>query len=243
MHILQREKLINPKCFLPVMTTTVISLGGSIIVPDQIDVPFLQKFRKLCLEYVKKGNRLILVCGGGSTCRKYQQAASELVKTTGEDLDWVGIMATRLNAELVRVLFKGHGHEKVAYDPGKKVLSRKKIIIAAGHEPGVSTDHDTVLLAKQFKAHLIINASNITHVYTKDPRKYPDARRLLCLTWKEYLRLVATSFTSGMHAPFDPEASRLAQKNKMKVVVINGRNLENLGRLLGKKTFEGTVIG
>ncbi len=60
------------------MNTTVISLGGSIIVPDKIDVPFLKKLKTTILSHIKKGNRVVLVCGGGSVCRTYQKAATKL---------------------------------------------------------------------------------------------------------------------------------------------------------------------
>ena len=224
------------------MKTTIISLGGSIIIPNGIDIPFLKKLKKLVLNHVKKGNRMVLVCGGGSICRKYQQAADKLTKTNNIDKDWIGIMATRLNAELIRVMFKEQAYEKVVYNPHKKINTKKKIIIGAGYEPGCSTDTDTVILAKQFKASLVINTTNTDYVYDKDPNKYNDAQKLEDLSWAEFKRIIGGEFKPGMHAPFDPVASKLAMKYKMEVAIINGRKLNNLKKLLDGKKFVGTVI-
>ena len=226
------------------MKTTVIALGGSLIAPPKgIDIPFLKKLKTIILNHVKHGNRVILVCGGGQTCRTYQDAATKLTKTIPEDKDWVGIMATRLNAELVRVMFKEHAYHRVIYNPHEKVKTNKKIIIGAGHEPGCTTDADTAILAEQFNAHMIINTTNVNYIYNKDPNKYKDAKKILHLTWKEYFDMIGTEFKPGMHVPFDPVASKIARRHKMKVVSIKGSNLNNLNSLLTGKKFKGSIIG
>mgnify|MGYP001568336868 CR=1 FL=1 len=83
--------------------TVILSLGGSLIAPDQVDITFLKKFRVLINK--KNGTRFIIVCGGGMTCRRYQNAAKKLGVKEHVELDWIGIKTTRLNAELVRTLF------------------------------------------------------------------------------------------------------------------------------------------
>ncbi|MBU0461587.1 MAG: UMP kinase [Nanoarchaeota archaeon] len=225
------------------MKTTVISLGGSIIVPDKVDIDFLKRFKRLVLDYVKRGNRMIIVTGGGSTCRIYQNASAELAKATNTDKDWIGIMATRLNAELVRVMFKEDAYQKVVYNPHEKIKTDKKIIVGAGYEPGCSTDTDTVILAKQFDADLVINTTNVDYVYDKDPARFKDAKKIEQISWPEYKRMIGGKFKPGMHAPFDPVASRIAMQSKMKVAIVNGRKLDNLNNLLDEKRFIGTLIG
>ncbi|MCH7623547.1 MAG: UMP kinase, partial [Nitrospinae bacterium] len=124
-----------------------MSLGGSLIAPDKIDVNFLKKFRKLILGYIKKGNQAIIITGGGDTCRNYQKASSRVnVKSTDLDLDWVGIAATKLNAELVRSIFGSLAYDKVIGDPRIKVKTNKRIVVGAGYEPGASSDMDAVLI-------------------------------------------------------------------------------------------------
>src|SRR3989344_4294286 len=105
------------------MEVILISLGGSVIVPDRIDVGFLKKFRKLILK--QKNRKFVVVCGGGKTCRRYQKAASEITKTSEEDLDWLGIHATRLNAHLLRTVFGDAAHKKVISGFREKIVFRE----------------------------------------------------------------------------------------------------------------------
>ena len=100
----------------------VMSLGGSLIAPDNLDLNFLKKFRRLMLDYVKKGNRVILVCGGGNTSRNYQKTAKIInPKISSTDLDWIGIAATKINAELVSGIFGQKAMESILGDPSKPV--------------------------------------------------------------------------------------------------------------------------
>jgi len=49
----------------------IISLGGSLLVPEGIDADFIAKFKKFIVAHIKKGYRFILVTGGGKTARRY----------------------------------------------------------------------------------------------------------------------------------------------------------------------------
>jgi len=220
-----------------------MSLGGSLIAPDGLDLNFLVKFRKLILNFVKKNNRVVLITGGGNTCRLHQQVAKKAnQKVKPRDLDWIGIATTRLNAELVSAVFGDVAYESILGDPSKPVKTQKKIIVGAGYLPGSSSDKDAVLVAKNFKADTVINLSNITYVYDKDPKKFADAKPMEKMTWPQFLKLVGSKWVPGAHVPFDPIASRLAAKLKLKLVVMNGGDLANLSNLLNNKKFKGTII-
>ena len=222
--------------------TLVISLGGSINVPDKIDVDFLKKFRKLILDYVKEGNKVVIITGGGKVCRRYIESAGKIADVKAIDNDWVGIMATRLNAELVRAIFSENAYEKVAVNPTKKVDSDKRIIIGCGWQPGCSSDMDAVLFAKNVKADTLVNLSNIEFVYDKDPNKFKNAKKLEKVSWKEFRKIVGDEWKAGMNLPFDPVASKEAEKIGLKVVIMKGTDLENFKSFLENKVFKGTVI-
>lgn len=224
------------------MKTIVMSLGGSIIVPDQVDVNFLKRFRKLVLDFVKKGNRAVIVCGGGRTARRYGDAAQKISKVSNEELDWIGIKATYINAELVKSMFGSLAYENVVTEPNKHVTTSKKIIVGSGWKPGWSTDYDAVLLAKQFKADMVINLSNIEYVYDKDPNKYRNARKIEEMSWADFQKLVGKKYKPNASWPFDPVASELAKQWKMKVIVANGTDLGNLKGILNGGSFKGTTI-
>ena len=225
------------------MKTLVMSLGGSLIAPDGVDIKFLKDFKKLILDYTKKGNRVILICGGGDTCRHYQKSGKIVnPKITDRDLDWIGIATTKLNAELVSGIFGDQAYEGILGNPGKKIKTNKKIIVGAGYLPGSSSDKDAVLAAKAFGAKTVINLSNITYVYDKDPNKFKDVKPQKNILWKDFLKIVGNKYIPGAHWPFDPVASRLAKEWKMELVVMNGSNLANLRKYLDGKDFKGTVI-
>jgi len=227
-------------------TTKVISLGGSIIVPDKVDSNFLLAFRAAILEYLegKTDSRLIIVCGGGAPAREYQRAYRAVIPEADADvLDWIGIAATRLNAELLKRLFRELCLEQVITDPTAVSVFPGRILVAAGWKPGFSTDNDAVLLAERFQADTLLNLSNVVKVYTADPKTNPDARPLDSVSWKEFQKLVGDTWSPGINVPFDPVATEKAARLKLRVIVAGGRNIDNLKNILYDRKFEGTVIG
>ena len=220
-----------------------MSLGGSLIAPLDIDVSFLKKFRTLIQGYVKRGNRVVIICGGGNTSRRYQRAAKEVnLQVTSRDLDWIGISATKINGELVSAIFGELAYESIVFDPSRRVMTDRPIIVGAGLKPGSSSDLDAVLAAKAYGAMTVINLSNITYVYDKDPSKFKDAKPRHRMTWKEFRKLVGNKWVPGAHVPFDPVASRLAERWKQTLVVMKGSDLGNLQKFFNSKTFRGTIV-
>ncbi|MCF7861856.1 UMP kinase [Candidatus Woesearchaeota archaeon] len=224
------------------MKTVVISLGGSIIAPDNIDINFLKKFRQIILDFISHGNRAIIVTGGGNVNRLYNQAALEITSIKDVDLDWIGIAATKLNAALVRAIFSDYALHTIINDPREKIETDKKIIIGSGFQPGCSSDKDAVELAVTYDADTIINLSNIDYVYSDDPRKNPDAKPLSQVKWEQLMKIVGSEWTPKYDGPFGPIASRLAMEHNLRVIVANGNNTDNLKNILAEKPFDGTVI-
>ncbi len=227
-------------------TVMVISLGGSLIAPRGVDTGFLKGFCGLVEERltVDPHFKLIVVCGGGSLARDYQQALREVrPDAPADDLDWVGVAATRVNGELVRRLFPSRCVEDLVTDPSAVSVFAGRVLVAAGWKPGFSTDNDAVVLAQRFSARTVVNLSNVAKVYTDDPRRNPDARPVDALTWKQMLAIVGGEWTPGKNTPFDPTAARAAAESRIRVIFAEGRNLSNLARILAGETFVGTVIG
>lgn len=222
----------------------IISVGGSIIIPKTgFDIPFLKKFRSLILSEIKKGSRFILVIGGGSTCRLYQDGARQVADLSDIDLDWIGIHSTVFNAHFVKMLFKDVAYSDVLTNPTKKFKTSKSLIIASGWKPGCSTDKDAVLLAKTYGAKEMINLSNIEYVYDKDPNKFKDAQKIERIDWKTFRKdIVGSTWDPGKSAPFDPIASKEAEKLKLMVKILKGTDLEEVKKVLSGKKFQGTTI-
>ncbi|HCU30686.1 MULTISPECIES: UMP kinase [unclassified Sphaerochaeta] len=224
----------------------VISLGGSIIAPDKVDTAFLRQLNEALRTYLieDRSRKIILVCGGGSPARVYQQAMREIREDVdSEELDWLGIRATHINGQLVKAMLSEFCTDNLITDPTGHINFRGQVLVAAGWKPGFSTDNDAVILAERFEGRLIINLSNIAKVYTDDPKKNPDAKPLDSISWADYRTMVGNQWTPGKSTPFDPIASKRAEKMHMKVVCADGRNIRNTMDILYGRPFLGTVIG
>jgi uridylate kinase len=236
---------------------SVISVGGSVIAPDRVDEAYLRKFARLILELLgeDEGRRFILVVGGGGPARAWQAAYRSVsgalgVKADDGEADWIGIMATRLNAQLVKALFGAYCTDDVVTDPvagmngtgtGDEIFTGR-VLVAAGWKPGFSSDNDAVLLARRFGAKTVVNLSNIEAVYTADPRTDPSAKPITSISWKDFRALTGDVWTPGKNVPFDPVASGNAEEAGIEVICAAGANLENLRQILCGGRYTGTLI-
>jgi len=220
----------------------VISLGGSLIVPNGIDIDFVNSFISLIKEYVSQGFSFLIITGGGKVCRDYNEALKKIVNPSNEDLDFLGISVTRLNAEFIRISFGDLAYERIILDPGIIPNTDKPIIIGGGWKPGNSSDLVAICGAKSVGSKKILNLSNIDYVYDKDPKKYEDAKPIIDISWTDFISLFPREWIPGENLPFDPIASGKALELGYEVIVLNGKNLGNLKNYLDNKKFVGTTI-
>ena len=231
------------------LNTFVLSVGGSVFAPyssGKIDIDYLKAFEAFIRKQVALKRRFFIVTGGGYTARQYRDAAAQAVgtKLTDEDLDWLGIHATRLNAHLFRTLFRDIAYEKILkhYDLVDKKIDQP-VVICGGWQPGWSTDYDSVLIAHDYEVDTVINLSNVDMVYDADPKTNPAAKPLTKLSWDELISIVGKDWKPGMNTPFDPIASKMAKQIGLKVIVCNGKNFVNLEKILsGESNYVGTTI-
>jgi uridylate kinase len=230
---------------------TVISLGGSIVAPDGVDGQFLKNFVMLIRSLIDadKERRFIFVVGGGGPARVWQNAYREVCGESAhnsalrnDEADWIGIMATRLNAQLVKAVMAEWCSQPVVTDPTQAEPLIGNVLVAAGWKPGFSSDNDAVLLAERFGAKMVINLSNIEKVYTADPRTDPSAKPLDRISWADFRAMVGDEWVPGKNVPFDPIASRHAEKIGLKVVCAAGKDIANLRKILCDENFVGTTI-
>ncbi len=226
----------------PLAAPVIISLGGSLIVPDQIDTHFLSSFKTMIGRRIQNGERFVLVVGGGKTARIYQDAAQTVTSVTDEDKDWIGIHATRINAQLMRTIFVDSAHPEIVTDPEHVPFYTEPILIAAGWRPGRSTDFMAIKLAQKLGATTVLNLSNIDQVYTADPRVDATAQPIKKITWEDYIKIIPTEWKPGLSSPFDPIASREAAAHNISVSIINGAHLERVDACLDAQDFLGSTI-
>ena len=225
----------------------VMSIGGSLIFPNGgIDTKFLKELNAFIRKQLakNKNRQFFLVVGGGTIARHYRDAGREVIghELTRDDLDWLGIHATKLNAHLIRTIFRDIAHPYIIkhYEIIRK--AHESVVVAAGWKPGWSTDYDAVLLCEDYNVKEIVNLSNISQVFDKDPKKYKDAKPIDKISWNNFRKLVGDEWIPGMNAPFDPVAAQKAQEEGVKVAVLSGHDFKNLEKYFKGEKFLGTVI-
>jgi uridylate kinase len=226
----------------------IISVGGSLVVPTGgINTTFLKNLNSFIRTQLSKhpNRQFFLEVGGGATARQYRDAGQEVIghELTRDDLDWLGIHATRLNAQLIRTVFRDIAHPYIIkkYEIIRKVV--EPVVVAAGWKPGWSTDYDAILLCEDYGAKTVLNLSNITQVYTDDPKTNPQAKPIETISWGEFRKIVGDEWTPGLNAPFDPIAAKKAQELGVQVIVMSGDDFANIENYFAGKPFIGTTIG
>jgi len=222
---------------------TIISAGGSLIVPDNdVDVRFLRSFKKVIEKEIKKGKKFIIVCGGGSVARAYQKALKGIKGIKKEDIDWIGIESTFLNASLMKFVFGKKACSEIIKNPSEKKPFKKNILISGGWKPGRSTDYVAVVLAEKYGAKKVLNLTNIGFVYDNNPEKFKTAKPIKKISWRDFKKLLPSEWEPGLNSPFDPIASRKAEKLGLEVAVIGGKRMKQIENYLEGKSFVGTII-
>ena len=219
----------------------IISLGGSIIIPDNVDKVFLEKFKKVILKNTDK-HKFIIVCGGGSLARKYIAALNEKSwKFQGA----AGVSATRNNAKFMSLFFDQNPEKDIPKSPKeiKKEIQNQDIVFCGAIEfkPHQTTDTNAANLAKIFNT-FFMNLTNVQGLYDKNPRKSKSARFIPQISWKEFYNFAnSIKFKPGQHFVLDQEASEIIMKHKIPTYIL-GKDAENLDNFLKGKEFKGTVI-
>lgn len=224
------------------MKKVVLSLGGSLIVPEAVQGEFLLQFRKL-IESRVHDTQFVIFTGGGNTARLYQDGLRAALETADDaSLDWIGIHSSRLNAQLLKTLFGDKAADEIIEDPTLTVDLNTPVRIGAGWKPGWSTDYDAVAFAAGHSIDRVVNLSNIKYAYDKDPKQFDDAKPIYETTWEQFQKIVGDTWKPGLNMPFDPIASKLASEKGIEVVIADGINLANLENILDDTKFEGTRI-
>ena len=220
----------------------IVSVGGSLMVPDTPDPAFLRALAEVIRAEVSAGHRFLLVAGGGRTARNYQSAATQVAPVAEDDLDWLGIHATRLNAHLLRTVLRDLAHPRVLTDPTEAVPDRAPVVVAGGWRPGWSTDYVMTVFAERNGWRSLVNLSNVDYLYDRDPRTDPEARPYRELDWDAVQSLVGTQWHPGLNRPFDPVATAVARRLGLCVALIGGRDLAQLRAYLRGEPFVGTLL-
>ncbi|MBI2449873.1 UMP kinase [Candidatus Pacearchaeota archaeon] len=223
------------------MKTIVISLGGSILVPNEINIKFLDEFKKFLKKHEKR-YKFIIITGGGSIARKYISALKDFpIKTQS----MIGIAVTRLNARFLTYFLGKDTNDTIPQDMHqvKSLLTKNNIVVcgALRYAEKETSDSTSAKLAHFLKAEFI-NMTNVPGLFTKDPRKFKDAKLIQKISWKKFHAIAKSlKYEAGQHFVLDQHGAEIIKKHKIKTYIINS-NIKNLENLIQGKKFTGTVI-
>ena len=221
----------------------VLSLGGSLIVPDSVDYKYLHKFRFFVNKLIKK-YKIVIVTGGGKTARRYIEGLKR--EKVGEVFySLVGIMATKLNARLIAGIFNLKEQIPDSLVEVKKQLDKKGVVVcgALGFQPDMTSDGDAAEIAEYLKAKIFINLTNVDGLFDKNPLTYKNAKLIKFITYDNFLdRVNEIKYEAGQHFVLDQAAAKIISRSKTKTLIINGNKLENVFNYLNNKKFIGTII-
>lgn len=225
------------------MKPIVISLGGSIVSRDTLELDFIEKFSRM-LGNSHSYDKFGIVVGGGRLARTY---ISSLKKYNINDniLDEIGINATRMNALAVSTFLESVNSKiPTTVNDASELLAIYRHVVMGGTEPGHTTDTVATLLAERIGAGVLINATSVDGVYTEDPRKDSGAEKYSYLSYDDAIKLaVDKSIGAGPNVFMDITALNIAKRSSLKVCVIDGTNLKEYERVMSGEDISGTVIG
>ena len=223
----------------------VLSLGGSLIIPNKINTLLLEDFKKVLIKNSKK-YKFVIVCGGGQTARNYIKGLDyQKIKRKEIFQSYLGIASTRLNARFMTYFFGEDANEGIPVNMKqiKRLLRRNKFIFcgALRYSPNQTSDSTASKLARYFKTNFI-NLTNVKGLYDKNPKKFRSAKFIPEISHKEFLKIAKQrEFKPGQHFVLDQIAAKVIKKYKITTYIL-GQDFKNLDNVLNSKHFIGTRI-
>lgn len=219
----------------------VIGIGGSILASPSINLDYIKRFANFLIKLYKRGYKLMVVVGGGKAAKDYITMARKL-GAKDELLDEIGIAFTRVNAMLLQAALGGHAVKRIPVEV-KKTRDFEGILVMGGTTPGQTTDTVAAQLAWLSKAELLLIASNVDGVYDSDPKVNPEARLYPRLSTAELLDLASKrGHKPGYTGIIDPAAARIIHEKKIKTIVVNGADLDNMEKAITGASYKGTLV-
>lgn len=207
----------------------VIRIGGSVIASPP-NAEMIRRYAEILERLRGLGHQFIVVVGGGSLAREFIKLARE-AGLGDDEQDEIAISISRIYAQILAIKLMGLGAKRVptSVDEAAKIFGDDGIALMGGLKPGMTTDTVAAMVASSIDAGLIVKATDQEGIYTNDPRKYPDARKIDELSFDELSGMLEEeSHRVGIHQILDPEAVRILETRRIETVVVNGFKPENI---------------
>ncbi len=217
----------------------VVKLGGALFRREP-DVTALKEMGKTLEGFVREGNQLILVAGGGENARTYISAARKL-GAEESTCDLLGIQITRANAELLRLAMGSIASSKIptTLSDVPHCVGSGKAVVMGGLQPGQSTNAVAALAAEITRAEILVNGTDVDGVYTEDPKKNPKAKLIRSVNVNKLLSwAMGGEVFAGRYELLDPLAIKIMQRAKIPTRFVS---LADPGNILA--ALQGKDIG
>lgn len=224
----------------------LLKLSGEALSGEDsiINYEYIRQVGRVVKKCVNDGVQVAIVVGGGNIWRGRQSLDMDRTRA-----DQMGMLATVINALAIQDAFISVGLDAVAMSAVEmnvfaeqytkrhavEALKAGKVVVfgAGTGNPFFSTDTGAVLRALEIDADVILMAKNIDGVYTADPKKDPNAKRLDSTTYDHIL--------SEHLGVIDMTAASLAVDNALPLYLFALDDPENIYKVVkGEKM--GTVI-
>ncbi|MBA2539830.1 MAG: UMP kinase [Deltaproteobacteria bacterium] len=152
-------------------------------------------------ETAKMGVEVAVVVGGGNIWRGASHGAGNMDRASA---DYVGMLATVMNAVSLQSAIEKAGvttrvqtaipiaqiAEPYIRRRAIRHLEKGRVVIfgAGTGNPFFTTDTAGALRAGEIGAEALLMAKNVDGVYDKDPKKHPDAKRYLSVSFQDALQ-------------------------------------------------------
>jgi uridylate kinase len=220
----------------------VVRIGGS-VVASPINTDLMSKYADIIKAVKQNGHSVVVVLGGGALAREFIGIAKKLeLDMNGQDE--IAISCSRLFAQLFLKKLGDVACNKVAVtlDEAAQCLGEGKIVVMGGLKPGITTDTVAALVSERVDAELLVKGTDQNGVYDKDPRKHPDAVKLDKMALEDLAKVFEhNEHKAGIHQIIDPEAIKVLKRKRLKLVVVNGFNPENMLAAINGENI-GTII-
>jgi uridylate kinase len=224
----------------PVYRRIVLKVSGEALAGDQgygIAPPVLERIATEVREVVALRVQVAIVIGGGNIFRGVAASAGGMDRATA---DYMGMLATVINALALQDALEKAGLQtrvlsaiemRAVAEPyirrrAIRHLEKGRVVIfAAGTgNPFFTTDTAGALRSVEIGADAIMKATKVDGIYSADPARDPNAKRIARLTYIEVLN-------RGLQV-MDTTAISLCMDNKLPIVVFDLTRVGNIKRIV-----------
>lgn len=230
----------------------LLKISGEALMNDKgfgIDPETINGVAQQIKQVIEMGVQIAVVVGGGNIFRGVQNSAK--LGMDQASADYVGMLATTMNALVLQGVLKQHGLQVRVLNAIKmdqiaeqyirlralRHLEKGRVVIFAGGtgNPFFTTDTAAALRASEINAEAMLMAKNkVNGVYDSDPRKNPNAKKFDFMTYDDVI-------VKDLKV-IDTAAISLCKNNNIPIIVFDFASKDSIEKIL-RGEQEGTLIG